>query len=115
MDGHPTSHANRARATQRFDEWADAWWAVWSTHPRRSPNSLQGTESRLRLHVRPWFGHESVMSCRSILYSILQAAEDDELIRNPVRKVPAPKPPVDPDVVFGQAKARVLTPAQAGY
>jgi integrase len=131
--------ANRARATQRFDQWADAWWAVWSTHPRRSPNSLQGTESRLRLHVRPWFGHqplraisvrsiqqwqnqleaklshESVMACRSILYSILQAAEDDEIIRNPVRKVSAPKRPVDPDIVFGEAKPRVLTPEQAGY
>jgi integrase len=131
--------ANRARAMQRFEEWADAWWAIWSTHPRRSPNSLQGTESRLRLHVRPWFGHlqlraisvhtvqqwqnqleaklghESVMSCRSILYSILQAAEDDEIIRNPVRKVPAPKRPVDPDLVFGEVKPRVLTPEQAGH
>jgi len=130
--------ANRARATQRFNEWAEAWWAIWSTHPRRSPNSLQGTESRLRLHVRPWFGHlqlraisvrsvqqwqnhlegklgyESVMACRSILYSILQAAEDEEIIRNPVRKVAAPKRPVDPDAIFDQVKPRVLTPEEAG-
>lgn len=131
-------HANRARATQRFNEWADAWWAVWSAHPRRSPNSLQGTESRLRLHIRPWFGqlqlraisvrsvqqwqnhlesklgYESVMACRSILYSILQAAEDEGIIPNPVRKVAAPKRPVDPDTIFEQVKPRVLSPEEAG-
>jgi hypothetical protein len=74
--------------------------AVWSTDPDRSPTTLAATENRLRRHVRPWFGqqpleairptlihqwqnqlagqlgHESLMACRSILFRILQLAED---------------------------------------
>jgi hypothetical protein len=113
----------------RFQDWASEWWATWSTHPRRSPTALQATDSRLRRYVRPHFDHrlvqaitvrdiqqwqnalearlasETVMACRSILYRILQAAEDDGIIAaNPVRKVPAPKRPVDPEVVFGRVQ-----------
>ena len=55
------------------------------------------------------------MAGRSILYRILQAAEDERLIvANPVRKVPAPKPEVDPDELLGQGKRRALTPEEAG-
>ena len=55
------------------------------------------------------------MAARSILYRILQAAEDERLIvANPVRKVPAPKPEVDPEEVLGQARRRALTPEEAG-
>jgi integrase len=127
------------RRRLRFGEWASEWWATWSTHPRRSPTALQATDSRLRRYVRPHFDHclvqaitvrdvqqwqnalearlasETVMACRSILYRILQAAEDDGIIAaNPVRKVPAPKRPVDPEVVFGRIKRRTLTPEEAG-
>jgi hypothetical protein len=123
----------------RFKDWADQWWATWSTHPRRSPTSLQATDIRLRRYVRPRFDDrqvhaitvaevqrwqnaleamlavETVMACRSVLYRILQAAEDDGIITtNPVRKVPAPRRPVDPDVVFGRVKRRTLTPEEAG-
>jgi integrase len=122
-----------------FEEWAREWWRVWSGHPRRSPATLEATENRLRRHVLPRFGqrplravtvlavrqwqagleetlgHESVMACRSILHRIMQAAEDEGLIAaNPVRKVPAPKRPLDPDVLLGNAKRRVLTPEEAG-
>ena len=93
-----------SRARQQFDDWADEWWAVWSSNPRRSPTTLEATENRLRRHVRPAFGrhalraisvrqvqqwqdkleatlgHESGMACRSILNRILQAAEDERLI-----------------------------------
>jgi integrase len=123
----------------RFKDWADQWWATWSTHPRRSPTSLQATDIRLRRYVRPRFDDrqvhaitvvevqqwqnaleatlavETVMACRSVLYRILQAAEDDGIIAtNPVRKVSAPRQPVDPDVVFGRIKRRTLTPEEAG-
>jgi integrase len=112
---------------------------VWSTDPDRSPTALAATENRLRRHVRPWFGqrrleairptlvrqwqnqltsqlgYESLMACRSILFRILQLAEDEGAIAaNPVRKVPAPRRRVDPERVFGDAKRRALTPEEAG-
>jgi integrase len=55
------------------------------------------------------------MACRSILFRILQLAEDEGAITaNPVRKVPAPKRRVDPERVFADAKRRALTPEEAG-
>ena len=42
-----------SRSRQQFDDWADEWWAVWSSNPRRSPTTLEATENRLRRHVRP--------------------------------------------------------------
>jgi Phage integrase, N-terminal SAM-like domain len=112
---------------------------VWSTDPDRSPTTLAATENRLQRHVRPWFGqqpleairptlirqwqnqlagqlgHESLMACRSILFRILQLAEDEGAIAaNPVRKVPAPKRRVDPHRVFADATRRALTPEEAG-
>jgi integrase len=129
----------RRRGRLTFDRWVDEWWAVWSTDPDRSPTTLAATENRLRRHVRPWFGqrpleaigptlvrqwqnqlasqlgHESVMACRSILFRILQLAEDEGAITtNPVRKVPAPKQRVDPERIFADAKRRALTPQEAG-
>jgi integrase len=129
----------RRQGRLTFDRWADEWWAVWSTDPDRSPTTLAATENRLRRHIRPWFGqrpldailptlirqwqnqlagqlgHESLMACRSILFRILQLAEDEGAIAvNPVRKVPAPKRRVDPDLVFADAKRRALIPEEAG-
>jgi integrase len=55
------------------------------------------------------------MACRSILFRILQLAEDEGAIAaNPVRKVPAPKRRVDPERLFADAKRRALTPEEAG-
>ena len=129
----------RRRGRLSFDRWADEWWAVWSTDPDRSPTTLAATENRLRRHVRPWFGqrpleairptlirqwqnqlagqlgYESLMACRSILFRILQLAEDEGAVAaNPIRRVPAPKRRVDPDQVFADAKRRALTPEEAG-
>ena len=71
---------------------------------QRWQNQLEGT-----------LGHESVMACRSILFRILQAAEDDQIIpSNPVRKVKAPKRPVDPEAIFGRIHRRAYTPAEFG-
>jgi len=28
-----------------FDEWADRWWQLWSSSPRRSPKGMETTES----------------------------------------------------------------------
>jgi integrase len=128
------------RGRQPFGDWARQWWDTWSSDPDRSPTTLEATEARFRLHVLPAFeqrqlraitvtvvrrwqnelkathGRGTVMACRSILYRILQAAEDERLIvANPVRKVPAPKPEVDPERVLGQAKRRSLTPEEAGH
>ena len=55
------------------------------------------------------------MACRSLLNRILQAAQDERLIpASPVAKVPPPKRPVDPEVIFGRVQPRVLTPKQVG-
>jgi hypothetical protein len=91
----------RRRGRLPFSRWADEWWAVWSSDPSRSPTTLAATEIRLRRHVRPFFdnrpieaiqpmlvrqwqnqlpdklGYESLMACRSILFRILQLAEDE--------------------------------------
>jgi integrase len=129
----------RRRGRLPFSQWADEWWAVWSSDPSRSPTTLAATEIRLRLHVRPFFGvrpieaiqpilirqwqnqlpsklsYESLMACRSILLRILQLAEDEGAITaNPLRRVPPPKRQVDPERVLGQAKRRAYTPEEAG-
>jgi integrase len=130
----------RQRGKLPFGRWVDDWWEVWSsTTPPPSPNTLAMAESRLRKHVRPFFGdraiedvtprllrqwqnqlgarsgYPTVMACRSLLFRILQFAEDERAIStNPMRRVPAPKPPVDPDAVLGTARRRVLTPEEAG-
>jgi integrase len=124
---------------QTFETWAREWWELWSADPDRSPATLQATEARLRRYLLPFFGHhqlraitvsmvrrwqnqlrgklahETMMACRSVLNRILQAAEDDRRIdANPVRKVPPPKPPVDPDALLGRAKRRSYTPEEFG-
>jgi integrase len=124
---------------QPFDTWAREWWEVWSADPDRSPATLQATEGRLRRYLLPFFGqrqlraitvslvrrwqnelrgqvgHDTVMACRSLLHRILQAAEDDRRIEaNPVRKVPAPKPPVDADARLGRVKRRSYSPEEFG-
>jgi integrase len=127
------------RGKQPFGDWARQWWETWSSDPDRSPTTLEATEARFRLHVLPYFEHRqlraitvtvvrrwqndlkaargrgTIMAARSILYRILQAAEDERLIvANPVAKVPAPKPEVDPDELLGEGKRRALTPEEAG-
>ncbi|MGH2815799.1 MAG: phage integrase central domain-containing protein, partial [Actinomycetota bacterium] len=124
---------------RRFDDWATQWWELWASEPRRSPAALEAAESHLRLHIRPYFGrrplgtisaqvvqrwqnelegrasHNLTMACRSILNRILEAAEGERLIPvNPVRKVRAPKRPVDPEVVFGRVRRRAYTPEEFG-
>jgi integrase len=124
---------------QTFETWAQEWWEVWSADPDRSPATLQATEGRLRRYLRPFFGqrqlraitvsvvrrwqnelrgqvgYDTVMACRSLLNRILQAAEDDRRIdANPVRKVPAPRPPVDADTRLGHVKRRSYTPEEFG-
>jgi integrase len=125
---------------QTFEIWAREWWEGWSANPDHSPRTLQAAEARLRRHLLPNLGHrqlraitvgvvrqwqnelrglvgyDTVMACRSLLYRILQAAEDDRRIEaNPVRKVPAPKPPVDPAALLGRAKRRAYSPEEFGY
>jgi len=64
--------------------------AVTVTHVRRWQDELKASRAR-----------PTVMAARSILYRILQTAEDERVIvANPVWKVPTPKPEVDPDEVF---------------
>jgi integrase len=129
----------RRRGRLPFSRWADAWSAVWSTDPTRSPTTLAATEIRLRRHLPPFFGdrpieaiqpmlirqwqnqlpsklgYESLMACRSILFRILQLAEDEGAIAaNPLRRVPPPKRQVDPEQALGQAKVRAYTPEEAG-
>jgi integrase len=123
-----------------FDDWADHWWRLWSSSPRRSPKGMETTESHLRCHLRPYFGrrqlrqitpsivlrwqheleqrlsHSGVMACRSILLRILEAARKERLIAtNPVREVEAPKPRLDPEQVFGHQRRRTLTPEEFGH
>jgi integrase len=127
----------RGRVT--FNEWADRWWQLWSSAPRRSPKGKETTASHLRCHLRPYFGrrqlrqitpsivlrwqnelegklgHSGVMACRSILLRIMEAARRERLIgSNPVRDVEAPKPRVNPEQVFGHERRRTLTPEEFG-
>jgi integrase len=129
----------RRRGRLPFSTWADLWWADWSVDPHRSPHTLVMAESRLRNHLRPFFGdraidrigpadirrwqtqlvattgHATVQQCRSLLLRIFQYAVDEgALDTNPVRKVVVPKRRADPDKVFGQARRRALTPEEAG-
>ncbi len=129
----------RQRAKLPLAHWDAEWWQLWSAAPRRSPTTLAGTESRRRLHVLPqlgrrpvdaitpkvlrqWqnqlagrVGYETVMACRSIVFRILKFAEDENAIpTNPMRKVPAPDPPVDPDEIFGDGRRRAYIPEEAG-
>jgi integrase len=124
---------------QTFETWAREWWELWSADPDRSPATLQATEGRLRRYLLPFFGqrqlraitvslvrrwqndlrttvgNDTVMACRSLLNRILQAAEDDRRIdANPVRKVPAPKPPANVDARLGRVKRRSYTPKEFG-
>jgi integrase len=134
------SYVDPAASRLTFNQWADQWWQVWAADPDRSPTTLGAADSRLRCHLRPAFGrrrlseitassirqwqyelrrkeleHGTVMACRSLLNRILQAAEDERLIpANPVAKVPPPKRPVDPEVIFGRVEPRVYTPKQVG-
>jgi Phage integrase, N-terminal SAM-like domain len=47
------------RGKQPFGEWARQWWETWSSDPDRSPTTLEATEARFRLHVLPYFEHDS--------------------------------------------------------
>jgi integrase len=129
----------RRRGRLSFRRWDAEWWAVWSTDPALSPNSLAAAESRRRLHILPYLGarrvetitpkvlrawqnqlsnrlgYSSVMDCRSIVHRILEFAEDEGAITgNPMRKVRPPRRPVDPDKALGQSGRRALTPEEAG-
>jgi integrase len=126
------------RGRVAFGEWLDQWWTVWSSR-RLSPKTLQCAEGRLRRYLRPAFGHKRlgqitpsvvqrwqneleatkshdvVMACRWLLNSVMQAAVNERLIAdNPVRSVPAPKRPVDPEVIFSGAKTRTFTAEEFG-
>src|SRR6266511_2386949 len=128
----------RQRGRLPFSTWAAEWWEAWSADDR-SPTTLATAESRLRLHVRPWFGDRpierigpadvrrwqahlmrntgpaTVAQCRSLARRIFQFAMDEGAIdANPVAKVPAPKRRADPEKVFAEAKRRALTPEEAG-
>ena len=123
-----------------FNDWADYWWRLWSSSPRRSPKGMETTESHLRCHLRPYFGrrqlrqitpsivlrwqhelegklsHSGVMAYRSILLRILEAARKEHLLAtNPVREVEALKPRLDPEQVFGHQRRRTLTPEEFGH
>jgi Phage integrase, N-terminal SAM-like domain len=50
----------RRRGRLPFSTWADLWWADWSADPHRSPHTLVMAESRLRNHVRPFFGDRAI-------------------------------------------------------
>jgi integrase len=128
----------RQRGRLSFNAWATEWWETWLADDP-SPTSLASAESRLRLHLRPWFadrpidkitpadvrrwqahldrtvGRATLAQCRSLALRIFQFATDEGAIdTNPVRKVPPPKHRVDPEEVFGEAKRRALTPEEAG-
>jgi integrase len=128
----------RQRGRLSFNAWATEWWETWAADDP-SPTSLASAESRLRLHLRPWFadrpidkitpadvrrwqahldrnvGPATLAQCRSLALRIFQFAMDEGAIdANPIRKVPPLKRRVDPEEVFGEVKRRALSPEEAG-
>src|SRR4029450_3287051 len=98
----------RQRGRLSFNAWATEWWETWGA-PHPPPPSLAGAESRLRLHLRPWFadrpidkitpadvrrwqahldrnvGPATLAQCRSLALRIFQFATDEGAIdANPV-------------------------------
>jgi integrase len=129
----------RRRGRLPFSAWAAEWWQLWAADPDHSPYTLEMAESRLRNHLRPFFGrrsveeitpkvvrqwqqqlagrvgYDTVVACRSLLLRILQFATDEGAIEaNPARRVPPPKRRADPEQVFGVVRRRALTPEEAG-
>jgi len=41
---------------QPFTEWAAEWWETYKSDPDRSPSTLAAADTRLRLHLLPYFG-----------------------------------------------------------
>ncbi len=124
-----------------FDDWADHWWRLWSSSPRRSPKGMETTESHLRCHLRPYFGRRQL---RQITPSIVlrwqheleqqaQPQRGDGLPLDPgthpgggpqgtpaspptrSARCEAPKPRLDPEQVFGHQRRRTLTPEEVGH
>jgi hypothetical protein len=48
------------RGRMLFDEWADHWWQLWSSKPRRSPKGMETTASHIHRHDRPYFGRRQL-------------------------------------------------------
>jgi integrase len=120
-----------------FKAWRTQWWDVWSTHPKRSPNAVEAYESRIRLHIAPFFdklrlgqitpmtiqtwqnklplGRASIMGCRTALYSILEAARLEKHIPdNPMKGVPAPAEEIDEAEIFGELPRVWFEPEELG-
>ena len=49
----------RQRGRLSFNAWATEWWETWVAD-EPSPTSLASAESRLRLHLRPWFADRPI-------------------------------------------------------
>ena len=49
----------RQRGRLSFNAWATEWWETWAADDP-SPTSLASAESRLRLHLRPWFADRPI-------------------------------------------------------
>jgi len=110
----------RQRGRLPFSAWAAEWWETWVAD-EPSPTSLASAESRLRLHLRPWFadrpidkitpadvrrwqahldrtvGPATLAQCRSLALRIFQFAV-------------LPRPPLSP----GPLAARMRLVASAG-
>jgi Phage integrase, N-terminal SAM-like domain len=49
----------RQRGRLSFNAWATEWWETWAADDPSS-TSLASAESRLRLHLRPWFADRPI-------------------------------------------------------
>src|SRR6266498_4221669 len=97
----PSDGASTKARGNQFGEWGDTWWDLWSSNPDLSPNTIETTRIQYRKHVRPFFerqqirsisptfvrrwqnrlqatpGWQTVMASRSILFRVLELAEDE--------------------------------------
>ena len=93
--GRPTPTA--ARPPSKRPRHASAATCCPSSSSASSARSPSAWCAAGRTSCAATVADDTVMAARSMLYRILQAAEDDRRIdANPVRKVPAPKPPGRP-------------------
>jgi integrase len=122
-----------------FDEWANHWWQLWASSPRRSPKGMKTTESHLRCHLRPHLRPPAATPDHPLDRAPLATRVGGQAEpqrgdgvpvhpaahpgsgpprtpdpHQPRRDVEAPRPRINPERIFGHQRRRTFTPEEFG-